>query len=176
MHPIKKPILGISFATVVFYLIASGCAWVTLTAKDSLVDNTIIESGKLIQSVALEFAEPTGEYSEFFGDFKSQLRQRLEDEGFKLVSSRESPDLTLRINAHFYTKKDGVLYFFLGIIPLEDIYGEFSRRKGIMLRARYITDKDSWVKLYRAYNRQEADYWYGRLIPVIIYDLYHVKQ
>lgn len=168
MKAINRLGWSVVFGCIVFYMIASGCTWLTFTAEDRLLDKIAIQSSSTIESIYLEFSGSTGKMSTSLGKFQERLKENLTAKGYKIFSSPEGADLVVKFNTRIFMKNSGTQYFFLGLIPNSGLEGRgVSKVEGIQVEALYITDKGKWNKAYRAYDENN----YIKLATAVISDL-----
>lgn len=153
---------------IVFYLISSGCAWITLTAKDRLLDKIVLKSNNPVQSIYVVLLPPSGKQNKAWERVATELREKLRSKGYTLLSSSESADLIVKLKVHCFTKKEGTQYFFLGLIPTPGIGGGPYNVEGLKVDAEYTTDQGKWNKTYLAYRKYEH---YAKVANAIISDL-----
>lgn len=170
MKAINRLGWGVVFGCIVFYLIASGCTWLTFTAEDRLLEKIAIQSSSTIESIYLEFSGPTGKMSSSFGKFQERLKENLTAKGYKIFSSPEGADLVAKFNTQIFMKNCGTQYFFFGLIPTSGLEEAVHKVEGIQVEALYITDKGKWNKTYRAYNRPYDKNNYIKLATAVISD------
>ena len=156
------------FVLISFYLIASGCTWVTFTAYDQLSDKIVISSSATVESIYLKFSSADPEAEKVLNNFEAELKNNLKEKRYKVVDSEEKAHLTAKFKIHCYTKKEGTLYFFLGVIHMGDIVNGWPYdTRGVKVQAFYITTKGKWNKTYRAYRKDN----YIKIASAIIQDL-----
>jgi uncharacterized protein YpmS len=95
------------FVLISFYLIASGCTWVTFTAYDQLSDKIVISSSATVESIYLKFSSADPEAEKVLNNFEAELKNNLKEKRYKVVDSEEKADLTAKFKIHCYTKKEG---------------------------------------------------------------------
>ena len=149
--------IGIIFIFTLFSMIISGCTCFTLTAKDQLLDKIAMKSSRPVKLIYLEFSKPTRTkaslyWKGYWGDFESRLKYELKSKGYKLVSSSSDAELVAKLKIHYYMKKMGREYFFLGFISIGDRFIPPMEVPGIKVQVLYITDTGKWSKTYLAYQ------------------------
>ncbi len=77
MRKIKASIFGVSIGIIIFYLVSSGCTWITFTAKDRLTDKIVLDSTVAIKSIYLKFPKSTKKKAEQIDEFKNCLENDL---------------------------------------------------------------------------------------------------
>lgn len=154
MRKVKASIFGVSIGVVIFYLVSSGCTWITFTANDRLMDKIALESSANVNSIYLKVTTLRKKDSEFATYFEQYLKGQLISKGYKIVSTPSDSALIAKFKIYYYIKHQGKMYFFLGLLPVGDIFNNsFSETNGIKVFAVYATDKGKWRKTYRAYHK-----------------------
>jgi hypothetical protein len=152
---------------VVFFLISSGCAWITFTAQSRVQDKIMFKSSKPVHSVYLELLPSSGDETKACERVMKTLNKLMENQ-FTLLSSPQGADLIMKLKIHRFTKKEGTQYFFLGFIPISGIESGVYSVEGLKVSAEYTTDRGRWHKTYLAYHENMNS---DEIVCAIISDL-----
>lgn len=176
----KRIILITCLGFILFYLVASGCSWITFTANDRLDGEVRIKSVTALTNIYTDYIDPGRKDQKHFEEFKRHLDEMLQKKGYLLADSKPNADLVLSIKPRFYIKKEGVLYFLFFVIPMDGLSSLLSVDMSVV----YKTRDSSFIKMYRAhssisvYSRSERkdEYWYRIVANKIIEDLNSLRK
>ena len=138
----------------IFYLVASGCTWVTFTAQDHLKDKIALKSNNPVKSIYLTCLSSGGGQGKAGEVLAARIKIALEANGYTLLPSADGADLILRLKYSYFNKRSGTQYFFLGVIPTAGLEGGVHKVEGLKVNAEYATDRGKWNKTYVAYYSQ----------------------
>jgi len=121
MKHLKVAFIGCGIALVVFYLTASGCTWITLTANNQIAGLVTVPGLSVVKSVYLNVhkcvCRDGADVSDSCEKFLKIVSAKVVENGVILAASEQQADLTVKMDLTFYSKKSGIKYFFLGVIP-----------------------------------------------------------
>ncbi|MCX5700540.1 MAG: hypothetical protein NTZ63_03270 [Candidatus Omnitrophica bacterium] len=167
MNFTRKALFAGLFLSVIFYLIATGCTWITFTADDYLFDRIQMKSGSAIDTIYFELSGDPKDQGAVLGDFERHLKGKLVERGYTIVASPKGADLAARLRIKHFKKNEGTKYFFFGLIPNDGFNGGTHKVEGTDIHVSYSTDKGRWGKVYRAYGTDS----YSKIATEIIADL-----
>lgn len=180
MNIIRKSIFGVLLFSIIFYLISSGCTWITFTANDRLTDKIALKSNDKVNSIYLEVSTLRKKDSQFAKYFEQYLKDQLSAKGYKIVATSEDSKLVAKFRIFYYLKNQGKMYLFLGLIPVDlsaILSDTVSKTNGVKVFAVYATDKGRWRKTYRTYHKARLYKKYveeiniPRIVSAIVEDL-----
>ncbi len=146
---------------IIFYMAATGCIPVTVTAKDELYNRVSVKTPCAVKAIYIE---------SYDWDFHPFLKESIEKDGYAIVSDSKSADLTITANAHYYRKEDGTVDRFLFFIPATNIFSDSESETvdGIDVDVIYRSKcGQSYKQFYRAYRQR----FEGNVISAILDDI-----
>jgi len=151
---------GIIILVVGYYIIASGCAWLTFTAENN-VDNggPVIHAPR--KTYFVNYVQGKGfttgdaallkQRKQFYEAFKVQVDQRFIIKGFSPADSPSEAGVVLKIKVSFYKKKYGQIFFVFFVLPMNLT----ETVDGVKIETTYGTGR-------AAQRRTFTGYWYDR--------------
>lgn len=158
---------------------SGGCAWVTFTAQDDLKPRLRFNEKKPIKTVYVQLIPRQVANEERFHDFRELLEDSLSARGLEAADSPETADLYIKAYSYSYWKQKGILYFWFGVIPHEDLVDGIQQLYGMKVKVKYRMSGRSFLfgrrrygKWYKAYDDDyDTENAQDKIVKQIIDDL-----
>jgi hypothetical protein len=158
---------------------SGGCAWVTFTAQDDLKPRLHFKEKEPIKTVYVQLIPCQVVNEERFYDFKEILEDSLSARGLEAADSPETADLYIKAYSYSYLKQKGILYFWFGMIPHEDLVDGIEQLYGMKVKVEYrmgsrssLFGRRRYGKWYKAYDDDyDTENAQDKIVKQIIDDL-----